>query len=77
MSITSTKRIVRAAAVQIAPDLESGAGTLERVGDAIVAAAREGVQLAVFPETGSSRKSVMVFHDENVGEPIWARVCAS
>jgi hypothetical protein len=26
---------------------------------------------------GSSRKSVMVFHDENVGDPIWARVCAS
>ncbi|WP_429353002.1 NUDIX domain-containing protein [Paraburkholderia sp. 32] len=26
---------------------------------------------------GSSRKSVMVFHDENVGEPIWVRVRAS
>ncbi|WP_321962063.1 Nit6803 family nitrilase [Paraburkholderia sp. J7] len=51
MSTTSTKRIVRAAAVQIAPDLESCTGTLSRVGDAIVSAAREGVQLAVFPET--------------------------
>ncbi|WP_042263176.1 Nit6803 family nitrilase [Paraburkholderia heleia] len=51
MSTPSTKRIVRAAAVQIAPDLESCAGTLARVCDAIVSAAREGVQLAVFPET--------------------------
>jgi hypothetical protein len=28
-------------------------------------------------KSGSSRKSVMAFHDENVGEPIWATVCAS
>ncbi|MFP6560649.1 Nit6803 family nitrilase [Paraburkholderia sp. B3] len=51
MSTSSTKRVVRAAAVQIAPDLESCAATLARVADAMVAAAREGVQLAVFPET--------------------------
>jgi nitrilase len=51
MSTSSTKRVVRAAAVQIAPDLESCAATLARVADAIVAAAHEGVQLAVFPET--------------------------
>ncbi|MFP3548673.1 nitrilase-related carbon-nitrogen hydrolase, partial [Rhizobium sp. SIMBA_035] len=51
MSTPSSKRIVRAAAVQIAPDLTSGAGTLARVCDAIVEAARQGVQLAVFPET--------------------------
>lgn len=51
MSTPSSKRIVRSAAVQIAPDLTSGAGTLARVCDAIVEAARQGVQLAVFPET--------------------------
>jgi nitrilase len=44
-------RIVRAAAVQIAPDLESADGTLAKVLAAIAAAAREGAQLAVFPET--------------------------
>lgn len=47
----SDKRIVRAAAVQIAPDLERAAGTLEKVCAAIDAAARERVQLIVFPET--------------------------
>ncbi|CAG2139529.1 Aliphatic nitrilase [Cupriavidus campinensis] len=47
----SQKRIVRAAAVQISPDLESGAGTLAKVCEAIDNAAREGVQLIVFPET--------------------------
>ncbi|MFP3740239.1 aliphatic nitrilase, partial [Burkholderia sp. SIMBA_019] len=41
----SQKRIVRAAAVQISPDLESGAGTLAKVCEAIDNAAREGVQL--------------------------------
>jgi aliphatic nitrilase len=35
----SEKRIVRAAAVQMAPDLESGEGTLGRVLAAIAAAA--------------------------------------
>jgi len=47
----SQKRIVRAAAVQIAPDLENGQATLARVIDAIEDAARQGVQLIVFPET--------------------------
>ncbi|CAN7353540.1 Aliphatic nitrilase [compost metagenome] len=47
----SQKRIVRAAAVQIAPDLESGAGTLAKVCEAIDEAAGKGVQLIVFPET--------------------------
>ncbi|MCI3206367.1 MULTISPECIES: Nit6803 family nitrilase [Pandoraea] len=42
---------VRVAAVQIAPDLASGAGTLARVCEAITSAARTGVQLIVFPET--------------------------
>jgi aliphatic nitrilase len=45
------KRIVRAAAVQIAPDFERSGGTLEKVCEAIEKAAREGVQLIVFPET--------------------------
>jgi nitrilase len=45
------KRIVRAAAVQIAPDLQSCAGTLEKVCASIDEAARQGVQLIVFPET--------------------------
>jgi aliphatic nitrilase len=44
-------RIVRAAAVQLAPDLESAEGTVERVCDAIDAAAADGAQLVVFPET--------------------------
>ncbi|CAG9163551.1 Nit6803 family nitrilase [Cupriavidus pinatubonensis] len=47
----SQKRIVRAAAVQIAPDLESCEGTLARVCQAIDDAARQGVQMIVFPET--------------------------
>jgi nitrilase len=41
------KRIIRAAAVQIAPDLESGAETLARVAQAVETAAHKGV----FPET--------------------------
>jgi nitrilase len=45
------KRIVRAAAVQISPDLERPGGTLEKVCETIDAAARQGVQLIVFPET--------------------------
>lgn len=44
-------RTVRAAAVQIAPDLASRAGTVERVLNAIAEAADKGVQLIVFPET--------------------------
>ncbi|WGS51834.1 Nit6803 family nitriliase [Paraburkholderia sp. D15] len=45
------KRVVRAAAVQIAPDFERAGGTLDKVCEAIGKAAREGVQLIVFPET--------------------------
>ncbi len=44
-------RIVRAAAVQIAPDLASRAGTMERVLNAIAEAADKGAELIVFPET--------------------------
>jgi nitrilase len=47
----SEKRIVRAAAVQMAPDLESGEGTLGRVLAAIAEAAGKGAALVVFPET--------------------------
>ena len=47
----SEPRKVRAAAVQIAPDLDSGAGTLERVLNAIGEAAGKGANLVVFPET--------------------------
>lgn len=42
---------IRAAAVQIAPDLTNGTGTVDRVCDAIDRAAAQGVELAVFPET--------------------------
>ena len=42
---------IKAAAVQIAPDLSGSAGTIERVCDAIGRAAGMGVELAVFPET--------------------------
>ncbi len=42
---------IRAAAVQIAPDLTRGAGTVARMCDAISDAAKQGAQLAVFPET--------------------------
>ena len=45
------KRIVRVAAVQIAPDLSSREGTVERVVNAIAEAAGKGAQLVVFPET--------------------------
>jgi aliphatic nitrilase len=45
------KRVVRAAAVQISPDLDDGAGTLDRVLAAIAEAAGKGAQFAVFPET--------------------------
>ncbi|MFM9917812.1 MAG: Nit6803 family nitrilase [Rhizobacter sp.] len=49
--MSSAPPVVRAAAVQIAPDLERPAGTLERVLDAIDEAADQGAQLVVFPET--------------------------
>lgn len=45
------KRTVRAAAAQIAPDLESADGTLARVLETIRSAAKQGVELIVFPET--------------------------
>lgn len=45
------KRIVRVAAVQIAPDLETPLGTLDRVLAAIDEAGGKGVKFAVFPET--------------------------
>ncbi|HEY0916606.1 MAG TPA: Nit6803 family nitrilase [Solimonas sp.] len=46
-----TARKVRAAAVQLNPELDSADGTVSRVLEAIAEAAREGVQLIVFPET--------------------------
>ena len=42
---------IRAAAVQIAPDLSGRAGTIERVLNAIDEAAGKGAQFIVFPET--------------------------
>jgi aliphatic nitrilase len=42
---------IKAAAVQLAPDLASATGTVDRVCDAVARAAAEGVELAVFPET--------------------------
>ncbi|UDL94406.1 Nit6803 family nitriliase [Lichenihabitans sp. PAMC28606] len=47
----SGARTVRVAAVQIAPDLDSRDGTLDRVLAAIAEAAGKGVDLIVFPET--------------------------
>lgn len=47
----SGQRVVRVAAVQIAPDLDTPTGTLERVLAAIADAAGKGGELAVFPET--------------------------
>lgn len=47
----TAKRTVRAAAVQISPDLERVDGTLHKVCEAIRDAASKGVQLIVFPET--------------------------
>ena len=44
-------RTIRAAAVQIAPDLSGRAGTIERVLNAIAEAAEKGAELIVFPET--------------------------
>ncbi|MFA5958809.1 Nit6803 family nitrilase [Hyphomicrobium sp.] len=45
------KTVIRAAAVQIAPDLETPIGTVERVLNAIDEAASKGANLVVFPET--------------------------
>ena len=44
-------RTIKAAAVQISPVLYSREGTTEKVLEAIADAAKEGVQLIVFPET--------------------------
>ena len=44
-------RRIKAAAIQIAPDLESRAGTVEKVVSAVADAARAGAEIAVFPET--------------------------
>lgn len=49
--MTTTKKMVRAAAVQIAPDLDSADGTLGKVCGAIADAAAQGAELVVFPET--------------------------
>ena len=49
--MNQANRVVRAAAVQIAPSLDSADGTVAKVCDAIAEAASRGVQLAVFPET--------------------------
>src|SRR5258706_14228490 len=47
----SPPSVVRAAAIQIAPDFERPDGTLDRVCTAIDEAADRGAQLVVFPET--------------------------
>lgn len=44
-------KTIRAAAIQIAPDLSGAAGTIDRMIEAISEAASRGVKLAVFPET--------------------------
>ena len=50
-SFTPAPKKIRAAAVQIAPDLTSGAATLDKVIGAIEEAAGKGADLVVFPET--------------------------
>jgi aliphatic nitrilase len=47
----SDQRIIRAAAVQIAPEFDRPGGTRDKVCGAIDEAAAKGVQLLVFPET--------------------------
>jgi len=47
----NTARIVRAAAIQIAPEFGSADGTVNKVCEYIAKAAAEGAQLVVFPET--------------------------
>lgn len=47
----SSSQVIRVAAVQIAPDLESADGTLAKVLRAIAEAAGRGARLVVFPET--------------------------
>ncbi|MGI4812273.1 MAG: Nit6803 family nitrilase [Janthinobacterium lividum] len=43
--------IIRAAAVQLSPDLETAHGSVDKVCEAIRAAAARGAQIVVFPET--------------------------
>src|SRR3981189_577575 len=45
------KALVRVAAVEISPDLDTPGGTLSKVLAAIAEAADKGARLAVFPET--------------------------
>ena len=45
------KRIIRAAAAQLSPDLEKATATLEKVLGAIDEAASKGAEIIVFPET--------------------------
>ncbi len=45
------KNVVRAAAVQIAPDIETPEGTVQRVLNALDEASGKGANLVVFPET--------------------------
>jgi nitrilase len=47
----SNRQSVRAAAVQISPDLESRDGTLDKLCDSVASAASQGAELVVFPET--------------------------
>ena len=47
----STTKNIRAAAVQLSPDLDSADGTVAKICEAIANAAKQGVQLVVFPET--------------------------
>ncbi|TNE95275.1 MAG: Nit6803 family nitriliase [Gammaproteobacteria bacterium] len=49
--MTHTPQTVRAAAVQLSPDLERAGGTVVKVLNTIDEAAANGVQLIVFPET--------------------------
>jgi len=47
----SSNKIVRAAAIQIAPVFDSATGTIDKVCQAIRDAADQGAQIVVFPET--------------------------
>ena len=52
------KEKIRVAAVQIAPDLDTPTGTLDRVLAATAEAAAKGARLVVFPETRSEERRV-------------------
>lgn len=51
MTFKNSPNIIRVAAVQYAPDLETSTGTVQRVLEAIGKAAAQGAQMVVFPET--------------------------